>query len=70
MRAQSISTKSAAEQHSDSQGLPNEESGTFAGVLGKRIRNDTSADELRDEVDNSLDGEDAGLDSSERRERR
>lgn len=39
-------------------------------MLGKRVRNDTSAEELRHEIDNSLDGDDAGLDSSERRERR
>jgi hypothetical protein len=71
MRAQSISTKSAAADHlSESQAGLNEESGTFAGMLGKRVRNDTSAEELRHEVDNSLDGDDAGLDSSERRERR
>lgn len=39
-------------------------------MLGKRLRNDTSTEGLREEVENSIDGEDGGLDSSERRERR
>ena len=51
--------------------MNNEEQDTYSGVLGKRLRNETSADELRAELDGSNENSDeAGLDSSERRERR
>ncbi|CDW71210.1 transcription factor hbp-1a-like [Stylonychia lemnae] len=48
-----------------------DDSDTYSGILGKRVRNETSTDDLKAEIEGSVDNsEDAGLDSSERRERR
>jgi hypothetical protein len=47
-----------------------DDSGTFSGILGKRIHHEVSTDNLRNECEGSLDGDEAGMDSSERRERR
>ena len=73
MRAQSNSKAPSAsikqELSNDSQPL-NDESGTYTGILGKRVRHEQSIENLRDECEGSADNDDEGLDSSERRERR
>ncbi len=70
MRAQP-NPKPALKSDQTIDSLPlNEESGTFSGVLGKRVHHETSTENLREEIEGSLDGDDEGLDSSERRERR
>jgi hypothetical protein len=50
----------------------NDDSDTYSGVLGKRSKNDTSSEQLRAEIEGGSheDTDEAGLDSSERRERR
>lgn len=34
----------------------NEDSGTYSGILGKRLHNETSIDHLKEEIDTSNDG--------------